>query len=562
MKKTLNLIIKPLLILVLIAFTGCEKDLYEESIKDSSKSITVSKISLDNLDKIISSKISTEISKFKNIRSESTSQGRFEYNSSLEIFIDTENGRLREIDGKEFYTFPMFKENETDLQNVLFEIKSDGSLQSYFIKYNVTPEEFNQLSNEEILNLDSEYQKIMSADGSTEYICVDLYSVETEYNSFDPHQGNGNPAGSSSVATFVGSFCNWVEGGGSGGNPNDSGVGGNTSGGHTGGGASSTGGSLYTGPVSLSPDLLLMKDFVRDFLDDDQRACYVQQTEQAQNNIFVYLVENDFTNISKLFIKDCLDKINQDPNDEIKSITPFLIVKRINDINLDPCGKSILNKLRNLSQTNLGSIIERFGGTNSSYILNISSGLTINPNVFGTTNWVINSSGIVVHNNYNITVRPEITQNSTDIAIAGTILHEFIHAYFLSLIDDCYLANNCSLLQSFPEIWNFYVINNPTGTLTDLNTQHAEIANLYVNIIGAALQEMFTNTPVTAGMPINQIYTDLAWCGLEGTTPYINLPQSDKDRILNRQITEYVNQSTVFAGQTVVPHGLRQGPCN
>lgn len=43
MKKTLNFIIKPVLLMVLIAFTGCEKDLYEDSIQNESRKMKVSK---------------------------------------------------------------------------------------------------------------------------------------------------------------------------------------------------------------------------------------------------------------------------------------------------------------------------------------------------------------------------------------------------------------------------------------------------------------------------------------------------------------------------------------
>lgn len=554
MKKTLNLIIKPLLILVIIAFAGCDKDLYEDSIKDSSKNITVSKISIDDLDKITSSKISSEISKFKNIRSESTSQGRFEYNSSLEIFIDTENGRLREIDGKEFYTFPMFKENETDLQNVLFEIKSDGSLQSYFIKYDVTPEEFNELSNEDILNLDSEYQKIMSADGSTEYICVELYSVETVYNQFELSEGNGNPSSSSSVATYVGSFCNWVEGGG-GGAADGGGVGGNTSGGHSGGGAT-TGGSLYTGPVSLSPDLISMKDFVRDFLDDNQRPYYVNETQQAQDNIFDYLLENDFTYTSKQFIKNCIIKINQDPTDVLTSITPFLIAKKIDDSELNPCSKSVFQQIKNATVCDFVNIFSKLDADNSVYKTNLktanNSFVDSNGNIQNVSdpaNTIRTTPGIKY--NYTVFINPDYP-GKTRLYIASLLLHEIIHAYFFSLVDDFNMGANNSF-NELPILFNAAVINH-----TPLNPElhHEEIANSYVYAIATALEEF------QPGLP-EQVYTDLAWSGLE-TTNIFNLMHpvgsSSRERILNRKAAEQtgnpVGQGTP---NEQTPLGL---PCN
>jgi hypothetical protein len=111
MKKTLNFIIKPVLLLVLIVFTGCEKDLYEDSIQNESRKMKVSKISLKDIEKSVSTKIKDEIKKVKNMKYETTSEGkRIEYNAELNIYIDTENGNLVSVDGKNFYTFPMFKD--------------------------------------------------------------------------------------------------------------------------------------------------------------------------------------------------------------------------------------------------------------------------------------------------------------------------------------------------------------------------------------------------------------------------------------------------------------------
>lgn len=338
MKKTLNFIIKPILLLVLIVFTGCEKDLYEDSIQNESRKMKVSKISLKDIEKSVSTRIKGEIKKVKNMKYETTTEGnRIEYNAELNIYIDTDNGNLVSVDGKNFYTFPMFKDEDDKIENVLFVDKGNDEMDTYLIKYDITPEEFENLANEQIQDIDVEYQKIFWSGG--EQVCFSWFYTTTVYPNCDQPNGYHPTTGlqcegevhvtSSTLCTFVEVFGQGDSLGGNGGD----GVGGDTSGGHTGGG--STGNTIYTG-IGTSPELIKMKEFVKDFLDANQEACYVQQTEQAQNIIFVYLIENDFTNISKLFIKDCLNKINQDPNDEIKSITPFLIVKKIDDIALNP----------------------------------------------------------------------------------------------------------------------------------------------------------------------------------------------------------------------------------
>ena len=303
------------------------------------------------------------------------------------------------------------------------------------------------------------------------------------------------------------------------------------------------------------------------FLDENQEACYAQQTQQAQNNIFIYLLENDFTNISKLFIKDCLDKINQDPNDVLTSITPFLIEKKIDDSELDLCSKSVLNAIRNSQNNDIATIISKLDNSPSLYktkIVNLDLGTPAYTN--GETNWTgaIDGGGIYTAFDYTIQINSNLINQGTKLEIYATTLHELIHAYFLSLIDDCIASSsNCAPLQSFPYLWEQYVnyINGNSPNVTSSISQHNELATKYVDIIAAALEEF------QPGLP-NQYYKDMAWGGLDGTIPYENnnplnriLTSEDKIRINKIHQAEALNtpQYNPSGVLTYFPKGI---PCN
>lgn len=132
------------------------------------------------------------------------------------------------------------------------------------------------------------------------------------------------------------------------------------------------------------------------------------------------------------------------------------------------------------------------------------------------------------------------------------------------MIDDCNQNGSCQNLQSFPDLWNFYVAYKNGGVFTNGIAQHNQMANSFVNIMASALQEYMTNVPLMVGQTPNQDFIDVAWYGLEGTIPYNALSQTDKDRIQFRfNNVELLNQSDVNAnGLTITPIGNRVFPCN
>jgi hypothetical protein len=435
-------------------------------------------------------------------------------------------------------------------------------MDTYLIKYDITPEEFENLANEQIQDIDVEYQKIFWSGG--EQVCFSWFYTTTVYPNCDQPNGYHATTGlqcegevhvtSSTLCTFVEVFGQGDSLGGNGGD----GVGGDTSGGHTGGG--STGNTIYTG-IGTSPELIKMKDFVKDFLDANQEACYVQQTQQAQNNIFVYLVENDFTNISQQFIKDCLDKINQDPNDVLTSIIPFLIEKQIDDSELDPCSKSVLNALKGLENNDIKKILSRLNNPDTVYKTIIKTEQYPGFDLGQTTHPIPNKFIIKLRTNYIDGTDHEPNSTPTTLSIASTIIHEIIHAHLHSLYDD-YNNGNSSEFNNFPLLFDAYVSHTyPGGSPVD--AQHEVMANNFVNLIASALQEFQTGIPVLEGQEPSEVYLDMAWGTFSGTPIFNHLFPNTGDasldivrnRILNRRFAEARNQP--IGDQT--PIGT---PCN
>ncbi len=117
-----------------------------------------------------------------------------------------------------------------------------------------------------------------------------------------------------------------------------------------------------------------------------------------------------------------------------------MIEDKIIDDNLEPCSKLILNDLKSLQQNDISRIIARFDAPNSTYAWELKTGTpTIPSNVF-ETNWKQDSYGNPLSYEYSTIVNTSYVNQATDLAIARVILHEAIHAYILSYVDD--LINN------------------------------------------------------------------------------------------------------------------------
>jgi hypothetical protein len=226
------------------------------------------------------------------------------------------------------------------------------------------------------------------------------------------------------------------------------------------------------------------------------------------------------------------------------------IEDNINGYALDPCTKTILDKLKSLQQSDIASMINRFNPPTSPFNITMSVGQVKdnNPN-----NWAQTSAVDGQYRNIKMVFNQDYINGKdnpnrpTDLSIATTMAHEIIHAYLISLLEEdkhCGTQGICD----FPTVYDAYVqqkiTNDKSGTLL-ANAHHEVIANNYVYAIAATIQEFHTGQTVNSGFP-NQVYLDMAWGGLRDTEVFNkNYPNDpthknykDRERILARINTE------------------------
>ena len=286
--------------------------------------------------------------------------------------------------------------------------------------------------------------------------------------------------------------------------------------------------------------------------------------------IYTFLINNGSQHTIN-FLEESIRKMKAEPT-VYNSITPFLIEEKIDDTLLDPCAKSVLNILKNTNNLDLTKILAKLNASGSPYKTKIIR-LPTNPGVYNGKVIDFNSSAITIPAtttskfDYLIFVNPNNTDR-TKLYIANVLVHELIHAYFMSIVDD-YRTNATSSpsyynINSLPAVFQAYcdfVYPGPRGVME--SAHHNDIANLYIDTIARATQEFNTGVAVPVGTQPNQIYSDLAWAGLLGTPVFdathpvgSSSRERVKDRIRAEQSGHDVNQGTPEQ-QSVVGQ-----PCN
>jgi hypothetical protein len=130
----------------------------------------------------------------------------------------------------------------------------------------------------------------------------------------------------------------------------------------------------------------------------------------------------------------------------------------------------------------------------------------------------------------------------TDLSIATTIIHEFLHAYFKSLFDDQYNNGNTCSYDQFACLYDYYVSKTYNSTDSQ-DAHHKEIAESYIEVMASSLQEFQTGIPVINSA--EQYYIDLAWGSLQGTSIYksnLLIGDDDRDRVEKVRATEERNK--------------------
>ncbi len=562
-------------------FNSCEKDFYNETYEENQKPI-IKNISLKEIYNLnIDSKL---IQTVEQLKQKQKLKSKLVYNSQFDFYIDDEKGILYEKDGIKSYTFQIFRENENDkIENIVFVINQANKIEIFNTKYTLTPIQIEDLSQDKPITLNNlsnnfEINTLSLKNDKEPCYREAIYSEPASTNSQgqvtfswvsvirvlipcpdDVSTGNTNTSGTNSEYNPLGNSSSPFYPNNAGNDTTTSG-GGNNSSGNNGGNVNPP---IITTPIVTAvsfAEAKLRKTFT-DKLNPQQLSFFNLLTNIEKLNFFGFLFVESITpentdedglwNVTSYsssaisFAKDVINRMIASPG-VFKSLTPFIIERKIRiDFALSPCAKNIISKIKDTNQSDFAFIIAKLGDSNSAYTVNINS---VPPNQDHLAQTYFVNLNL---DNINLDLTTEHLTTGTQLAIATTILHEFVHAYFLSLAADN-LMNGTNFPNNLNYLWSQYVYKL-SGNINPNIAQHNQIASTYINAIGLALSQFDSNT-----QPL-QFYQDLAWGGLIGTIPFNNLTQEEKDRITANVAAEEKNTSIDINGTVAAPIGV---PCN
>jgi hypothetical protein len=232
------------------------------------------------------------------------------------------------------------------------------------------------------------------------------------------------------------------------------------------------------------------------------------------------------------------------------------IEDQIDDSQLNPCQKAIMDKLKNTTVCDIAEILTKLGANKSLYNTTIKSGIAPS----GKPAQTVRNSAY----DYTIYISTDYA-GKTKLFIAASMVHEMVHAYFMSLFDDYYNSNppNLNAYNDFASLFDYYVTFKRPFSIDPADVSHQQMATDYVDAIARSLQEYQTGIPVSIGEYPDQIYSDLAWGGLSDAPVFdaiYPVGNPNRQRILNRYQAEG-RGSTVGQGSPQVQSPISQ-PCN
>lgn len=155
--------------------------------------------------------------------------------------------------------------------------------------------------------------------------------------------------------------------------------------------------------------------------------------------------------------------------------------KQIDGSKLDPCPRTVLESLKNATNCDIANVFTKLG-VNKIYNLNLISGYPIGGNPASTSRTKPN-----VRFDYTVTISKDYS-NATSLFRASNILHEVVHAFFMSLRDDQTTGGGVAAYAEFPELFQTYCDSKyPPKKNEEINAHHEEMAKQYVSAIALAL---------------------------------------------------------------------------
>lgn len=433
------------------------------------------------------------------------------------------------------YTFTATAEEPgpgVSLINYIVAEDGNGGLYSYIIQY--VPDETWILANETFFDMETYTGSLHFYTSEGLYVSTTSLTdgAVISFVTRDPCQSGGTSGGSGNTSGGGGTGNGTGNGnqGGGGTQSGQTGTTGNTGGGSTGGGAGNSVVCTCLGHPWGTPDctcatyvIIVTTDFGIDptAMEYLQRGpCGTTVGDPCQRT------SSNSCGNPTIAVKPNINPINSAIEDNI-----------IID-SLDPCSTYVVNLLKILDQNDISRILQRFGTPSSIYDWEIKTAVPpINPNNAAETDWRRNAAGNPIDFEYITYLKPTYRNQATKIAIARTLLHEMLHTYLLSLIDD-YTINNNLGITDFPVLFNT-IVNHTYGNNPEL-WQHEAISRKFIHPIRDALMEWDGQAQDI------QYYEDLAWGALVGTISFNALfppGSANRARIINTNAAEDTNSN-------------------
>ncbi|OUD32054.1 hypothetical protein [Flavobacterium sp. FPG59] len=235
---------------------------------------------------------------------------------------------------------------------------------------------------------------------------------------------------------------------------------------------------------------------------------------------------------------------------------------KIDDSELDPCTKAVLDKLKLGTVNDISTMVNRFDSGGSINNIFLKLGVT-NPNNFAETSPVGNSKfdiNIVLNQDY--IYGTHFNSRPTNLSVATTLTHEIIHAYLVSIQNE--FDTGCgTTICDFPSLFDAFIAYKSSKDPTILQDEHEElIATKYVNGIAETVQEFHTGIRVEKGMA-SEVYRDLALSGLYKTKYFTKTypdDQNDVNYAARQRIIKRVHAERI--GQNVGEISIVGNSCN
>lgn len=130
-------------------FSSCEKDTYSEITNTQTNSVIVQEFSASDILFSSNNNLLKKIDEISTLKSNKTS--KLIYNETYNFYIDTENGKYVKKGDYESYTFPIYRDAPNkNIENIIFSLNSNGQYDAFLAKYELTPEELDIFSKEEL----------------------------------------------------------------------------------------------------------------------------------------------------------------------------------------------------------------------------------------------------------------------------------------------------------------------------------------------------------------------------------------------------------------------------